>query len=474
MHATILLSRNSVDGNNTIVQIMKRLLEKNTMVNKIYLGNFNAEALWADDVHVKLPEITDANIAKIILSMDELLFPICTSNDILLTRYAIQKCQKQYLDSIAYNVVSNTESIDKDYSTKSTLISLLLSQISFERFKSYFSKDRHLSPYAHIPDMDQLCNSYNITYNGPAIDVVKKVNSKIYSHEIHGSLGLKSHSIKVTTIAEMENAASYFNNRQFIIKYPFGVSGKGNVLITSERMFKRILKHCSQQVTEGKQLELLVEPFLDKILDFSCHMNIESDGKATILSLQKMDNNKFAYLGSSCASSEMYADLEEKGYFSLMRSVAQRLYSDGYFGKVCVDSMMLKDQTIVPIVEINARKSMGLINHYINTYLGKYNLNSYLRYYSLGIKKTFCYETLLNNMELENLLFKTDEKPGILPLSSNAMTVNRDADVDNEDKTINYMGRLYVSIGAHDMRTKIDLSQRFNALLANMGVTIYN
>ena len=157
-----------------------------------------------------------------------------------------------------------------------------------------------------------------------------------------------------------------------------------------------------------------------------------------------------------------------------MNSVAQSLYSDGYFGNVCVDSMILSDNSVVPIVEINARKSMGFLNHSINNYFQRYKLNSHLRFFSVGINNSFVYEELLKNMSAEKILFKADGKPGIIPLSSNALTINRDAHFKNQEVEKIFKGRLYISVGAKTTEEVDELTLRLRMLLQKMNVVFYN
>lgn len=444
------------------------------MKTAVYFGAFNAEAHLDDSEHfVQLPSIPDGDAEKIIHSMDELLFPLCTSKDFLLTRYAIKVPQKQYLETIGIQFGYNTESIDPTHSSASTVISLLTERGNISRYKSVFSKDVRLSPYAQIPQIEQLCNSFDIPFQGPSVDVVKKVNSKIYSHEMHEILGIHRYSEKVTSIDELRGATSKLSGKKFLLKYPNGVSGKGNLLIQSDAMFERIVRFFETQIKKGKVLELLVEPFLDKMTDFSCQMKISKDGDCTILSVQKMENSNFAYWGSNCADSELYASLEEKGYFLLMKQVSSQLFKDGYFGFVCVDSMMLKDMTLVPIVEINARKSMGLINHTTNERLQNDSLKSHLRFLSAGIQSSFSYENLLEKMDKSGLLYRNHGKPGILPLASNTISINRDADSNPQEGKI-YKGRLYFSGAAPDVETANNLFDRFRTLLRHMDISIYN
>jgi hypothetical protein len=150
------------------------------MKTAVYFGAFNAEAHLDDsERYVQLPSIPDNDAEKIIHSMDELLFPLCKPEDFLLTRYAVKTAQKQYLESIGIQFRSNTESIDSTYSKASTVISLLTDKDNVHRYKTVFSKDVRLSPYAQIPQIEHLCDSFEIPFQGPLLDVVKKVNSKI-------------------------------------------------------------------------------------------------------------------------------------------------------------------------------------------------------------------------------------------------------------------------------------------------------
>lgn len=444
------------------------------MKKSVYFGTFNAEAHLDDsERYVQLPSIADSDTEKIIQSMDELLFPLCYKDDFLLTRYAMKTAQKHYLESIGIQFRNNAESIDPTFSSSSTVISLLAEKGNIQKYKSVFSKDVRLSPYAQIPQIEQLCESFDLPFQGPPVNVVKRVNSKIYSHEIHNILAIPRYSEKVSSIHELRDAASKLSGKKFLLKYPNGVSGKGNLLIQSNAMFERIVRFFETQIKKGKILELLVEPFLDKMIDFSCQMRISQNGESTILSVQKMENSNFAYWGSNCADNELYTLLEEKEYFQLMQRVGSQLFKDGYFGFVCVDSMLLKDMTLVPVVEINARKSMGLINHTTNGLLQNNSLKSHLRFLSAGIRSSFSYENLLEKMGEAGLLYRNHGKPGIFPLASNAISINRDADPNPAIGKI-YKGRLYFSGAAPDVDTANSLFDRFRVLLREMDIHIYN
>ncbi|MBN1600185.1 MAG: hypothetical protein JW915_01190 [Chitinispirillaceae bacterium] len=444
------------------------------MSKTVYFGAFNAEAHLDDrERYVQLPAIADNDADKIIHSMDELLFPLCAPDDFLITRYAIKTVQKQYLESIGIRFNNNKESIDTDFSRIPTVMELLIDNRWKEKYRSVFTSEALLSPYAQISQIKPLCEFFEVPFQGPPVEVVKGVNSKIYSHEMHEILGIARYSEKVRNVNDLRKAVANLSG-SVLLKYPNGVSGKGNLLIQSDTMFERMVRFFEAQIKNGKELELLVEPLLDKMIDFSCQMKIELNGHCRILSVQQMENNNFAYWGSNCAEDDLCGLLETKQYFQLMQRVGSQLYADGYFGNVCVDSMFLKDKTLVPIVEINARKSMGLINYSMNEHLRKESMKSHLRFLSVGINSSFSYERLLETMDSCGLLYKKTGKSGILPLASNALTVNRDADVSKSRVGKIYKGRLYFSAAASDMASASILSNSFRDCLKKMGLAIYN
>ena len=120
---------------------------------------------------------------------------------------------------------------------------------------------------------------------------------------------------------------------------------------------------CAAQAAAGKRVRFVLEPFLRKALDFSCQFRIEDDGQVTVISVQELVNNGLAF-GASCSARPEFLDrLERDGYFQLIEQIGSLMYADGYWGDVCVDSMILEDGALAPLVEINARKSMSLIKH---------------------------------------------------------------------------------------------------------------
>jgi hypothetical protein len=414
----------------------------------LFLGTFDAEAYWRDPELARLPALPDPATDAIVAAMDELLFPCCRACDLLLTRFPMNPGFKAYLERLEFRFDHNQTPLETQKAHSAQTVFGLLCNPPQSRWRELLAGVAGIEPYAVLPDTEEFCHKFAIPCAGPAPDAVIKVNSKVYSHTLARDLGFKNYGIIVNSSRELEKEGlNYLKNSPFLVKDPFGVSGKGNLLIQNGNVWRRIIIHLAAQENKGRRVVMLLEPFLKKELDFSCQMRIAPDGRVRILSLQKMINQQLAYQGSTRLEPERVAALERLGYFQQMESVAAQIYRDGYFGDVGVDSMWLHDGTLALVVEINARKSMGLINHHLDQFLGRYGSQGSLSFLTLGYPGLFHFEQFLAKMEEEQLLFSPGRPRGILPLSANTLTAN----LNREDTAAPFRigkGRFYFAIAA--------------------------
>ncbi|MDO5304689.1 MAG: hypothetical protein Q4E87_03845, partial [bacterium] len=304
----------------------------------------------------------------------------------------------------------------------------------------------------------------------PSIECVKLVNSKSYSTRLHEKIGLKPIGQIITNLDElMESGSKLLESGDFLIKEPMGVSGQGNLLIDSEKTLARMKRYFEKQEKKGKEVEFILEPMLKKKIDFSCEFEVDEAGNVTFLSVQKILNKGFGYLGSVTADADFKAFLESKDYFNVMLKVGENLHEAGYFGSVCVDSIILEDDQIVPIVEINARKSMGFINYYVEQKVLTMGYQSMLTFLSVGYEGQISFEDFFESLRAAGLLFDKEEGY-VLPLTSHTLTINGS---QSEDKHM-HKGRLYVSILYKGDRQPEALLEEFKAFCINYGMKLYN
>lgn len=445
------------------------------MSKSIYYGEFNAEKYWREESLAKLPEIPDKQSENIVRAMDELLFILCDKEDAVLTRYKFDDNQIEYLKELGFEFKYNNTSLteDKSKEEKNKNICELLITNDNSEIKELLSEEANLETFAVLPEAYKLSDLYHRQFDYPTIEVIKKVNSKIYSSKLNLELGTSNKIKLIYSSKELfEEGMKYLNTGSIIIKDSFGVSGKGNLIISNESILKRIASYVEMQEKKGKKVEFILEPLLEKAKDFSCQFKIHKDGSFEIISVQEVRNTGLSYLGSYTPDKEFMEFIKKQSYFEIIEKTAKKLYEDGYYGDVCVDSMILNDQSLCPVVEINARKSMSLIKHELDRYAHSLALNCGFTFLNISFNNDINYLDILNALSKNNILFKPSFDKGIMPLSSNTIFINRLLDIN---KTLsNYKGRFYFAMFYKDIDIGEELGNSFINTLRDIGISSSN
>lgn len=204
-----------------------------------------------------------------------------------------------------------------------------------------------LPPYEGIVDWgaSELIASWakkqNIPYQAPPLSLVRKIHSKAYAHE--------KCPVKGSAIIYNEGELKQFIDRPLVLKSLLERSGRGHTII-----------HSSSPIVIKQPFPLLVEPWLERILDFSTQWTIDLDRSVTFLGTTICHNDaRGRYLGSSVGMKNP-PFLDE--HLSVARPILEEIAQLGFFGHLGIDAFLYKEEgktKLRPLVEINARKTMG-------------------------------------------------------------------------------------------------------------------
>lgn len=246
------------------------------MKSTVYLGTFDSEAWWRSPHGSMLPSMSSSQ--AVTMGMDELLFPLCKEQDILFTRQPMDEHLRSYLSQLGYsftNVHCRNPVHADDYTLH--VFDLLMADASY--YQQLLPTEALISPYSILSDTSELVRRFIFGNHFPSLDTVRAVNSKIYSHELRQRLGTRNSSFIADSSEELLTLGSeLLQTGQVLVKDPLGVSGRGNMLISGERMLKRIAAYLQEQENRGKQTQFIIEPLLDKTEDFSCQLFITAQG----------------------------------------------------------------------------------------------------------------------------------------------------------------------------------------------------
>ncbi|MBN3525227.1 peptide ligase PGM1-related protein [Paenibacillus apiarius] len=459
---------------------------------RIALGTFDAEAYWRPAELAALPAIRAAQRHSAAGFMDELLFPLSGEGGVLVTRHAMNEAHKAYLRDIGFRFrsLSIGKTASRGADRRDDIFQAIAGHPAQAEWRNLL-RELPCAPYAVIPSAAELARRYNLAGMIPAADVVAKVNSKAYSLRLAEELELKPQGRLAVDAAEVERIGTELlrQSGRLVMKDPYGVSGSGNLAVDSSALLGRLASYLRVQQKAGKRVMLLLEPWLAKQADFSCQLFIAADGRITLLGVQRMVNRQLNYAGSRAAEAELTERLAEAGYFAAMERLAVRLYQEGYFGPVCVDSMLLENGDVYPVVEINARHSMGMLNHCLDTHFEGDGRQSFLTCLQLGLPEWALHRAeraepviasgsadivrtaaaemfarLLDQLDQAGLLFKPEHRTGIVPLSANTLFTPTGG---------NTSGRWYVSLVADSLRESEALSKQLHHMLSELGFRLY-
>jgi len=386
------------------------------------MGPLGIEAYWEKSDVVTLPKLPSST-GILVQAMDEVLLPLCWDEGVLVSRYPLVSDHLVYFNDVCGTSVTNYSVLDgpddpRDDFLRSTA-SYLMEEVAAAESLPQLKSIRAFGVDASAVDiLNLLAPSIPV----PSMTSVLQVNSKSFAanfmakkfpHLLRGFMVDSPDALEQTALSMLDKGP-------IVLKEAFGVSGNGNLKVDSPKRLQRLLKHIHGQVADGKELSLIVEPFFAKRLDFSFHLDI---GHASVIDTHEvtvMNNSHFSYSGSKLANAALLSVLEEQGYFDLALEVAKEAFDCGYHGPLCLDSMMLRNGAVVPLLEVNARYSMGRL---FSELVRRVSPSSDARLLMLNFSSAqgLLFSSLTDQLMSHGLLYGSGQADGILPLSGNLL-----------------------------------------------------
>ncbi len=147
-------------------------------------------------------------------------------------------------------------------------------------------------------------------------------------------------------------------------------------------------------------------------------------------------------------------------YFQSVEVVCRALHEEGYNGPVCIDSMALADGGLVPVVEVNARLSLGRVNHHLDEFLGTFGRRSYFSSIRTSLRREQ-FEEFFETLSAAGGVYGADSEEGLVPLSSNTLGINSTP------------GRLYFAIPFRQPEDVQKQLEKLHRVLGQLGAKMF-
>lgn len=326
---------------------------------RVLFGSQDAERAWDPAARHVFPELPGGNSGTVLASADELLLLSARSADEVL-------CSRRPPDALLRRLG------DLGCAARATAVPgdpgiPVERRIADGALTPGHARGRTAVPYAVVTDTAEAVRALGAADATVPLAVAAHVNSKMWSNGFCRSRGLAGAAAVARTEAELHAAAAAVEG-PLVLKSPYGVAGRGAAVVRNRRqlvVFARRLAALAALAESGTPGEaegdgLLVQPLYRRALDFSAHLDVRHDGTVVLAGFRGMTNRGLTFSSSDGLAPEDRRRLEDdEAYGSVLWDLGRELFRAGYHGPVSVDGLITEDGMLVPVLDVNARLSLG-------------------------------------------------------------------------------------------------------------------
>lgn len=253
---------------------------------------------------------------------------------------------------------------------------------------------KEIDCWGQTPSVALWAKGKGIPFSMPSWALIREVNSKIFSFSNAPPL---TKAMLIRDMDEAERWARSFAGKK-VLKSAYGLSGRGNKIV-EDHLDDKTRGFLKQQFDRG--LAVIAEPWVERLFDFSTQWIIDKEKQIHYLGATICHNDaKGAYVQTEILPSHDIGSTYDRHLVAHKEealSTLQLMASMGYFGNVGIDAMIYGDMSsakLHPIVEINARKTMGWLalamqkKHFahktlVSSYSSDKTKTNFLPYYAL-------------------------------------------------------------------------------------------
>ncbi|MET9914613.1 ATP-grasp domain-containing protein [Streptomyces sp. NPDC006476] len=339
---------------------LKKSLTGNLEARLVFLCNFEVEHTWAHNyVGLPMPKLSSAPAT--VQRMEELGALLAGSGDVICLGAPLDPGFKQYAADLGFRLPTELV-VPKGKPGASTGERILASPDTLRRLAALADGRTYLMPMGASATEQKVSESTGLPLAAPDSDTMERVNGKIYGRRLVEELGIRPVPGECCeTVDELTAAVrrGIEEGKPLIVKESYGVSGKGLIVLDTPVKAERLLRMARQRTarTGSRAIHVVVERFLAKKCDLNYQFTIDRAGGIHfdfVKEAQTADGVHLGHVMPTRLSATHLAELEDTA-----RRVGKRLHTDGLFGVVGVDAILGADDTLYPVLEINARLNMS-------------------------------------------------------------------------------------------------------------------
>lgn len=345
------------------LQSLKAALTGTPASRLVLICNFEAESEWAAG-HVGLPAPQLSASTALVRRMEELGVLLAGADDVLVLKRPLDDGYRSYLSDLGLPVptVLVPEHATSD---RPTAADALDSPVLRSQLAALAADGARILPMGTSRLEQELAESCGLPLAVPDAATFERVNGKIYGRRLTEAAGLRAvPGDCCETVAEFAavlrtRGSELGAGERIVVKDAYGVSGKGLLVLDEPARADRLLRMVQRraQRTGDPRLEVVVESWIPKRCDLNFQVTIADDGTTSLDFVKQAITENGVHKGHLMPAeltARQYAQIEHAAH-----AVGRHLYADGFHGVAGVDAIVGRDETIYPVLEINARLNMS-------------------------------------------------------------------------------------------------------------------
>jgi hypothetical protein len=244
-------------------------------------------------------------------------------------------------------------------------------------------------PWGWNSEAADLFKACGATVDAPDLEIVQEVNSRVFSFDVGRIYGYGVPGSRLFTDAgEAVLFIRSLGEFPWVIKPAFGSSGIGFLVIRSADDVERACARAASLLVSGLPA-LVIEPWIHRISDISSRFDLDRSGSiGSPEHYSTIVTSNGAFYGMGDGPDHASVAPRQSQLDRVAENVGLALHQKGYFGPVSIDSMVVRNEhggeTLVPLLEINARQGMSLIALALRDRLA---VGRWWRFRSVGAKR---------------------------------------------------------------------------------------
>lgn len=244
----------------------------------------------------------------------------------------------------------------------------VLNQFGVTAPKMHLFSEKDFSAYQEIESwgpslmISQWAQKHHLEYSIPPWPTVLQVNSKAFSYQTSPKL---SHSALLSDEAQTRDWLRSILGK-IVFKTCYGVSGKGHLVLDLDKEvgYEKLWSFLKREWNKNRPV--IAEPWVSRLFDFSTQWEINNDVRylgATVCENDPKGAYRCNYAGNEVQLFGKWIHFLEE-HRKVVQPILMEIARLGHFGNIGIDAMVFESNGaphLHPVVEINARKTMGWV-----------------------------------------------------------------------------------------------------------------